>query len=151
MPPADVPDPGTQPGLNLGPIRPPSNPLDRPHPHAAMFAELMEQTARRLESAVAADAEARADAESRPQSAQGEGLEGEIKVRVNGKGMLESAEFGPECAYLSRDQLREETMTAINAARDELGGGRSISPEDTAKLFERPMAAAVMRLLGEEK
>ena len=53
--------------------------------------------------------------------ATGEGLDGAVQVRVDGKGLIAGASFGPEIIGLTPEELRGETLAALEDAKGRLG------------------------------
>jgi hypothetical protein len=132
-------------------MTPPENPLTRPSPHRALLEDLHEQVVAGLEKAQAVQEAARERMAAAEAGASGEALDGAVTVRVDSKGLVQSAEFGPEVVGLSAEELRGETLAALEAAKAGLGLRPRMSAQAVDALFDRPVAEALLRLLKTEE
>lgn len=78
----------------------------------------------------------------------GDALDGAVKVTVDGKGLLASAEFSPDIARSSPEDLRVATLSALEAARAATGLKRSAP---SAPPSRGPLSAHLNRLLEEQQ
>jgi len=120
-------------------------------PNREAVLEIREMVLATMEKAMADQEKAVARLDAASAGARGESLQGAVEVRVDGKGLVSSATFGPEVMGLSAEELRAETLAALQDAKDNLGLG-TLRPEDLATLDARPVADAIMDLLtGRER
>lgn len=133
-------------GFATGPLSVPKNPLDAPAPNRDVVLEIREQVLATMEKAMADQAQAQERLAAAAGGASGEALDGAIEVRVDAKGLVDGATFGPDVAHLTADELRAETLAALQAAKDNLGLA-TMRPEDLDTFDSRPVADAIMNLL----
>ncbi|MDN4175399.1 YbaB/EbfC family nucleoid-associated protein [Nocardioides sp. SOB77] len=134
-------------GIQRRPLPPPTGPLQRPNPNAALLAEITEQVVAGLERAAAQDAAARERLAQAAGGATGTALDGAVEVSVDGKSMISGARFGPEVTGLPAEELRQLTLAALGDARDALALPSAASTLGT--LHKRDAADAILRLLDE--
>ena len=112
------------------------------------MADIHERVLSGLERAQALDAEARERAAAAAEGGVGESMDGAVSVRVDAKGMIHSAAYEPEVAELTSDELRTETMAALEAAKAQLGLNARPSQAAVDALFDRTVAEAMLRVLN---
>lgn len=138
-------------GPQLRPMPPPVNPLTQPNPHRALLEDLHEQVIAGLEKAQAVQEAARERMAAAEAGATGEAMDGGLTVTVDSRGMVRAADFGPEVVGLTSEELRAETLAALEDAKSRLGLRPRVSPDAVNALFDRPVAEALLRLLKTEK
>jgi hypothetical protein len=134
------------PRLATGPLSLPPNPMQSAGANRDTVLEIRELVLATMEKAMADQAASMAAVAAAAAGATGEGLDGAVQVRVDGKGLIAGASFGPEIIGLTPEELRGETLAALEDAKGRLG----LSPlraGDLADLDTRPVADAIMNLL----
>ncbi|GAA5114165.1 hypothetical protein GCM10023339_19410 [Alloalcanivorax gelatiniphagus] len=135
------------PGPWLRPVSPPANPVRTSAVQRELMDEVHEQVLRKLEKAQAADAAAKEQMATRGAGSSGEALDGAVTVRVDSRGMIESASFEPTITGLTSDELREETLAALQQAKAGLGLRSGSSAAALDALFDRSVADALLGFL----
>lgn len=134
-----------------GPLPLPENPMRTDSPNRAAVLDIREMVLTTMEKAMADQEKAKARLDAASAGATGEALQGAVQVRVDGKGLVNGATFGPEVTGMTPDELRAETLAALEDAKSRLGL-RTLRPEDLASLDARPVADAILKLLtGRER
>ncbi|WP_107766307.1 hypothetical protein [Nocardioides terrigena] len=134
------------PRLATGPLSLPPNPMQSASANRDTVLEIRELVLATMEKAMADQAASMEAVAAAAAGATGEGLDGAVQVRVDGKGLIAGASFGPEIIGLTPEELRGETLAALEDAKGRLG----LSPlraGDLADLDTRPVADAIMNLL----
>lgn len=135
-----------RPRFATGPLSVPDNPMRGESPNREAVLEIREMVLATMEKAMADQEKAMARLDAASAGASGEGLEGAVEVRVDGKGLISGATFGPEVLGLTPEELRAGTLAALEDAKAKLGLG-TLRPEDLASLDTTPVADAIMELL----
>lgn len=134
------------PRLAAGPLPLPDNPMRGESPNREAVLEIRELVLATMEKAMADQQEALSRLDAAAGGATGTALDGAVEVRVDRKGLVSGAAFGPEVVGMTPEELRAGTLAALEDAKGELGLG-TLRPEDLAALDSRPVADLVMTLL----
>ncbi len=139
------------PRFATGPLSVPDNPMRGQSPNREAVLEIREMVLATMEKAMADQEKAMARIDAASAGATGEAMQGAVRVRVDAKGLVSGATFGPEVTGMTPDELRTETLAALEDAKANLGLA-TLRPEDLATLDTRPVADAIMNLLtGRER
>ena len=138
--------PPEPPRLATGPLSLPDDPMRGENPNREAILEIREMVLATMEKAMADQEQARSQLAAAASGATGEGLDGAVEVRVDSKGLISGATFGPEVVGMSAEELRAGTLAALEDAKERLGLG-TLRPEDLSTLDTRPVADAIMKLL----
>ncbi|MBC2932291.1 hypothetical protein [Nocardioides sp. zg-1228] len=139
------------PGPWLRPVRPPADPVRASAAQRELMDEIHEQVLRKLERARELDAAAKEQMLTPGSGASGEALDGAVQVRVDSRGMIQSVSFEPGITGLSADELREETLAALQQAKAGLGLGSRSAGRAVDALFDRSVAQALLRFLDPQE